>query len=61
MVRRQQVMDQLRYDLGRLITQWRGQLQLLPDTTEEKRAERRILFRCIGELHHVITKNIWEE
>lgn len=54
-------MDRLSYDLGRLITQWRSQLQLIPDTTEEKRAERRVLFRCIGELHHVIEKNIQEE
>lgn len=54
-------MDRLSYDLGRLITQWRSQLQLIPDTTEEKRAERRVLFRCIGELHHVIEKSIQEE
>ena len=54
-------MDRLSYDLGRLITKWRSQLQHIPDTTEKKRAERRILLDCIGELHDVAEKHMKEE
>lgn len=54
-------MDQLSYDLGRLITEWRIELKFMGDETLEKRARRSTYILCIDGLNHVIKKNTKQE
>jgi len=54
-------MDQLSYDLGELTARWKGELHRIPDTTEELRAQRRILQSCIIELNTILERHMKED
>lgn len=54
-------MDQLSYDLGELTARWKGELHRMPDTTEELRAQRRVLQSCIIELNTILERHMKED